>query len=142
MSWFNSNYHKALLGAGALIAVGLLYFGWSQLQLSGDDFGDRLKGIGKINTGVDGAEEIAFASQSMDLDHGIKQSVTADGRNVDLFTGIPLFIKRGTNGMAIDLLKGEEVHKGIKNEFWLTYRIDPGFADSPLQDPDADEGSR
>ena len=138
MTWFKSNYHKALLGGGAVISVGLLYFGWSQQQLSGKAFNERLMGGGKVSTGVDGAEQIAFAKQSMELDHGWKQGVTPEGREVDLFTGIPLFIKRDTGGLAIDLLKDQPVHPPIPNEFWLKYRLDPGFADSPLQDPDGD----
>lgn len=138
MSWFKSNYDKALLGGGALISVVLLYFGWSQSQLSGEEFSDHLMGGGKVNTGVDGAEEIDFAIQSMDLDHGLKQALTSEGRAVDLLTGIPLFIRRDSGGLAIDLVKSKPVHPPIPNEWWLQYDVDPGFADSPFQDPDAD----
>ncbi len=138
MSWFSSNYDKALLAGGGLISLGLLYFGWSQSQLSGKEFSDRLMGGGKIKTGVEGAEEIAFTSQSMTLDHGIKRPVAEDGRLVDMMTGVPLFIKRDTNGQAIDLFKDQPVHPPIPNDWWLKYGVDPGFADSPLQDPDGD----
>lgn len=137
MSWFSTNYHKALLGGAAVITLGLLFFGWSQLGNADEDFSENLTGFGKVNTGVNGAEKIAKASQSMALDHGWKQG-EFDGRKVDLFTGIPLFIKRDSGGQAIDLLKDQPIHPPIPNDFWLKYRLDPGFADSPQRDPDGD----
>ena len=139
MSWFSSNYDKALLGGGALISVGVLYFGWSQLQASGNDFGGPGPiGGGPANPAVEGAEKIVQASQSMTLDHGWKIHVTPEGREVDLFTGIPLFIKRDSGGRPLDLLDGDPIHPPITNDFWNKYRLDPGFGDSPLRDPDAD----
>lgn len=137
MSWFSSNYDKALLVAGALIAVIMLYFGWSRLQGSDVDFSKHLMGGGKLNAGVDGAEKIAQAMQSKALDHGWKPG-DFESREVDLFTGIPLFIQRDKADQALDLLKGPQVHPPIDNAFWLQYRIDPGFADSPQRDPDGD----
>ena len=137
MSWFSSNYDKALLGGGALVALGTLYFGWSQLQTSDEDFSNNLMGGGKVNAAVDGAEKIAQASQSMALDHGWKPG-DFEGREVNLFTGIPLFIKRDSGGQPIDLLKDSPVHPPITNDFWLNHRLDPGYADSPQRDPDGD----
>lgn len=137
MSWFSNNYHKALLAGAAVVTLGLLYFGWSQMQSSGDEFSAKPMGAGKVNTAVAGAERIAVAGQSMALDHGWKQG-EFDGRHVNLFTGIPLFIKRNTEGQAIDLLKDSPVHPPIPNSFWLDYGVDPGFADSPLRDDDND----
>ena len=137
MSWLSSHYDKALLGGGAVITLGLLYFGWSQLQDANGDFSDKPRGEGELNAAVEGAERIAVATQSMALDHGWKQA-EFDGRPVNLFTGIALFIKRDTAGQAIDLLKDDPVHPGIENSFWLDYRVDPGFADSPQRDEDGD----
>ena len=137
MSWFSSNYDKALLGGGALVALGTLYFGYTQLQSADEDFSNKLMGAGKVNAAVDGAEKIAQASQSMALDHGWKPG-DFEGREVDLFTGIPLFLKRDGGGQPIDLLKDSPVHPPITNDFWLKYRLDPGFADSPQRDPDGD----
>jgi hypothetical protein len=36
------------------------------------------------------------------------------------------------------LLKDEPVHPPIPNTWWIEKRLDPGFADSPQRDPDAD----
>src|SRR5690606_36077504 len=60
------------------------------------------------------------------------------GRPVDLFTGIPLFIKRDAPQTAIDLQKDAPVHAPIPNTWWIENRLDPGFADSPQRDPDGD----
>ncbi|MDX1679793.1 MAG: Amuc_1099 family pilus-like system protein [Akkermansiaceae bacterium] len=136
MSWFSSHYDKALLGAAGLITLALLYFGWSQIQSADEDFSAQLKGKGKESIAVQGAERVDFALQSMDLDHGWRQG-NDDGRMVNLFTGIPLFIQRDT-GRAIDLLDGPQVHPPIDNDFWIEYGVDPGFADSPSRDPDSD----
>lgn len=137
MSWFSSNYEKVLLGAASLVTLALLWFGWSQLKHVDQDFSVSLRGSGSNNTAVEGAEQIAKTMQSMELDHGWKQG-TVEDRPVDLFTGIPLFIHRDQPDRANDLMKGSEIHPGIDNSFWLDNRLDPGFADSPLRDPDAD----
>lgn len=137
MSWFSSNYEKALLGAAILVSLALVWFGWSQLKHSGEDFRTSLRGDGKDNTAVEGAERITKTMQSMQLDHGWKQGIV-DDRPVHLFTGIPLFIKRDQPERAVDPMKGPEIHPGIPNSFWLDNDLDPGFADSPLRDPDAD----
>lgn len=137
MSWISSNYEKALLGAATLVTLSLVWFGWSQLERSGEDFRASLRGDGKDNTAVEGAERITKTMQSMQLDHGWKQGVVED-RPVQLFTGIPLFVKRDQPERAVDPMKGPEIHPGISNSFWLDNDLDPGFADSPLRDPDAD----
>jgi len=137
MSWFSANYEKALIGGSTLIALGVVYFGWSQIQAVDEDFNKSLAGKGKQNTAVANAEQIPKAVQSMQLDHGWTQQLD-ENRAVDLFTGIPLFVNRAEPNKAIDLLNGPQVHLGIPNQFWLENRLDPGFADSPVRDPDAD----
>lgn len=137
MSWILSNYEKALLGASVLISLVLIWFGLSQFQHADKDFSATLRGAGSDETAVEGAERIAKTMQSMELDHGWKLGMAED-RSVALFTGIPLFIKRDRPDRAIDPMKGSEIHPGIDNSFWLDNRLDPGFADSPLRDPDGD----
>ena len=137
MSWFSANYEKALIGGSALIALGVGYFGWSQIQAVDEDFSKLLAGNGNQSTAVANAEQIPKAIQSMQLDHSWTRQLDGD-RPVDLFTGIPLFVSRDEPNKAIDLLNGRQVHPGIPNQFWLENRIDPGFADAPTRDPDAD----
>ncbi len=137
MSWFSANYEKVLIGGGAVIGLGALYVGWSQIRAVEEDFSATLGGSSQQNSAVVDAEQIPKAIQSMQLDHSWTQGVD-DNRPVDLFTGIPLFVNRSEPNKAIDLLNGPPVHPGIPNQFWLDHRIDPGFADSPARDPDAD----
>ncbi len=137
MSWFSKNFEKATLGGAAIIALVLIYFGWSRFSGVEADFGDAAGAGGGKNTAVAGAELIPKALQSMQLDRTWKQEL-AGTRPVDLFTGIALFIKSSDPEKPIDLLKDAPVHEPIPNTFWLEYRLDPGFADSPNRDPDGD----
>lgn len=137
MSWFSKNYEKVALGSAVAVALGLAYFGWSKLNSVEEDFAASLKGVGNSKTAVDGADQVPKARQSLTLDR--TWSPAADGdRPVDLFTGIPLFISSNDPQKAIDLRKDAPLHPPIPNSWWLENRIDPGFADSPGQDPDAD----
>ena len=137
MSWFSKNYEKAALGGSAVVALGLAYFGWSSLNSVEEDFATSLKGAGKNNTAVDGADLVLKARQSMALDRTWSQAADGD-RSVDLFTGIPLFISSNDQEKSIDLRKDAPLHPPIPNTWWLENRLDLGFADSPSQDPDAD----
>ena len=137
MSWFSKHYEKVALGSAVAVALGLAYFGWSKLNSVEEDFAASLKGVGNNKTAVDGADQVPKARQSLTLDRTWSQA--ADGeRPVDLFTGIPLFISSNDPQKAIDLRKDAPLHPPIPNSWWLENRIDPGFADSPGQDPDAD----
>jgi len=60
------------------------------------------------------------------------------GRPVDLFTGVPLFITKTPGAPPVDPWGGEPIHKPIPNQWWLQYKLDPGFGDSPQRDPDGD----
>ncbi|MEY5018945.1 MAG: hypothetical protein RLZ22_33 [Verrucomicrobiota bacterium] len=137
MSWFSTHYEKAALGGAALAALGLAYFGWSKLNSVEEDFATSLKGAGNNKTAVEGAERIPKALQSLALDRTWSQALDGD-RPVDLFTGIPLFISSNDPAKAIDLRKDAPLHPPIPNTWWMENRLDPGFADSPSQDPDSD----
>jgi len=137
MSWFSTNYEKVALGGAVVAALGLAYFGWSKNSGVDDDFNISLKGAGNNNAAVAGAELIPKALQSMKLDRTWNQALDGD-RPIDLFTGIPLFLKRSEPEKPIDLLKDASVHDAIPNIWWLKNRIDPGYADSSQRDPDGD----
>ena len=137
MSWFSKNYEKAALGGAAVLALGLAYFGWSKFSGVDVDFDINLRGKGNDNSAVAGADLIPKALQSMKLDRTWKQALDGE-RPVDLFTGIALFIKSSEPEKPVDLLKDAPVHPPIPNTWWLEHRLDPGFADSPNRDPDAD----
>ncbi len=137
MSWFSTNYEKVALGTAAVAALGLAYLGWGKLGGVEGEFPGVLTGAGNNNAAVAGADLIPKARQSMKLDRTWNQALDGD-RPVDLFTGISLFIKSSEPEKPIDLLKDAPVHPPIPNTWWMENRIDPGFADSPNRDPDAD----
>ena len=137
MSWFSKNYEKAALGGAVAVALGLCYLGWSKQNGVSEAFANDLKGSGNDNTAVVGADLIPKAMQSMKLDRSWKPALFVE-RPVDLFTGIPLFIKSSDSEKPVDLLTAPPVHPPIPNTWWLEHRLDPGFADSPNRDPDGD----
>lgn len=137
MSWFSKNFEKAALGGAVVVALGLGYLGYSKLGGVDADFVPSAGGQGGSATAVAGADLIPKAKQSLALDRSWTQGMDGE-RPVDLFTGIPLFIKSAEPEKAIDLDKGEPVHADIPNKWFLDNRIDLGYADSPDRDPDAD----
>ncbi|HSR37040.1 MAG TPA: Amuc_1099 family pilus-like system protein, partial [Desulfurivibrionaceae bacterium] len=137
MSWFSKNYEKAALGGTVVVALGLAYLGWARIGAVDEEFGTGLKGAGNNKTAVPGAERIPMALQSMKLDRTWNRGKDGE-RPVDLFTGVPLVIKSTEPEKAIDPIKDAPIHDPIPNIWWLENRIDPGFADSPQRDPDAD----
>lgn len=138
MSWLSKNYEKAALGGAAVVALGLAFFGWTKVNKVESDFATVLKGSGNNDPSVKEADKVAKARASLTTPRVWDQAETADGRAVDLFTGIPLFVGRATGAKPVDLVKGEPVHPPVPNAWWLQYRIDPGFADSPQRDQDED----
>jgi hypothetical protein len=138
MSWLANNYEKAALGATALCALGLAYAGWNALNRVEEEFVNNIRGSGKKDTAVAGADRVTKAIASL----GIQRQWTGaeiDGRSVNLFVSVPLFVTPDNPGRPIDLLKDEQpVHPPIPNVWWLDNLIDPGFQDSPARDPDAD----
>jgi len=137
MSWFSKNYEKVALAGAVVIAVGLAALGWNKYNGVNEDFATVLKGTGINDTAVPGADLIPKAQQSMKLDHVSTQALAGD-RPVDLFTGIALFVSSSAPDKPVDLLTSPPIHPPIPNTWWLEHRLDPGFADSPKRDPDAD----
>ncbi len=138
MSWISENYEKALAGGAIAVALGLGYLGWSGMQSVDEDFSGGLKGSGRNDTAVQRADMIPKAEQSLALKREWSQARDPQDRPVDLFTGVPLFIKSTAPDKAIDLLKDTPVHPPIPNMWWLESRLDPGFANALELDPDSD----
>ena len=138
MSWISENYEKTLVGGALAISLALGYVGLSGLQSVEQDFSDGPRGGGNNDTAVKGSGLIPKAEQSLHQKRDWSQARDAQDRPVDLFTGIPLFIKSSAPDKPIDLLKDPPVHPPIENTWWLEYRLDPGFDNAPSQDPDSD----
>lgn len=133
MSWFSDNYEKAILGGAAVITLGL---GFSIFTGNDDAFAAE-QARPNNDVAVPGLDLINETKGSLSATHEIIVA-DVDGRKVDLFTGVPLFVKKGDPDHPVDLLKSEAVHTGIDNTWWLKYKIDPGFSDSPERDEDKD----
>lgn len=133
MSWLNENYEKALLGGAAVVALGLGY-----VVFTGNEDPYTINPV-KSNTDVSvpGLPKIEATQKSFEKIHVINEQ-DIDGRKVDLFTGVALFVKKDDQENPVDLFKSDPVHPGIDNVWWLKYNLDPGYSDSPERDPDKD----
>jgi hypothetical protein len=139
MSWVSNNYEKAVLGGTVAVALGLSFLGWTKYSEVEAEFNVPLKGGGNNKTEVKDADLIRIAIESMNRDHAWAQAED-NGRKVDLFTGISLFVSRDAPDKPLDIgsANSTPVHPPIPNSWWIQNRIDPGFADSPISDPDND----
>ncbi len=139
MSWISENYEKAALGGAAVIALGLTFVGWQKLGSVEDEFSSVPKGNGPSDASVVRADAVSTAKSSFQLDRQWQQG-DDNGRSVDLFTGVPLFVNKNDLNNPVDLNgKGvAPVHPPIPNQWWIENRIDPGFGDSPKRDADED----
>lgn len=138
MSWISQNYEKAAVGGALVVAAGLAFLGWSKVGSVEEDFNLTPKTGTDGGTAVAGAEAIPRTESSLTTKRVWTQATTEAGRAVDLFTGIPLFVKKSEPTKAVDLLTGEPIHPPIPNSWWIENRLDPGFGDSPQRDPDSD----
>ncbi len=136
MSWLKQNYEKAALGGAAVIALGLTAWGLSKVSGVDDKFTAEVRGGGNNDPSVADADLAAQAKASHAITRIWKRAPDANGRLVDLFTGVPLFIDR--QGLIVDPAVGEPIHPPIPNSWWLDHRLDPGFADAAQRDPDGD----
>ena len=137
MSWFSQNYEKAAIGGAAVVALGLAAVGWLKVGKVEETFNVSLSGRGNNDPSVANADLVQGAMATRAADLGPKQA-EEDGRLVDFFTGIPLFVERSSPNVSIDLVTSAPVHPPIPNSWWLKYQLDPGFGDSPQRDADSD----
>jgi len=139
MSWISENYEKAALGVGAVAALGLAFVGYQKLNSVTEDFSSEPKGSGPNDPSVKGSDVVATAISSFKIKREWVKGED-DGRTIDLFTGVPLFVNKNDLTTPVDLNgKGvAPVHPPIPNSWWIDNRIDPGFGDSPERDEDGD----
>lgn len=137
MSWISENYEKAALGAAAAIALGLAYAGWSKTGSVETNFNVKPRGDGSNDTAVKDGDLVATANSSFKINREWKKGED-NGRPVDLFTGVPLFVNKNSPNTPVDLIEDDPVHPPIPNQWWIDNRIDPGFGDSPQRDADGD----
>ena len=139
MSWISENYEKAALGVGALAAIGLAFIGYQKLNSVAEEFSSEPIGSGSNDPSVKSSDVVATAKSSFQLKREWVKGED-DGRAIDLFTGVPLFVNKNDLTTPVDLNgKGvAPVHAPIPNSWWIDNRIDPGFGDSLQRDEDED----
>lgn len=140
MSWLSENYEKASLGAGLAVGLGFVYLGLQAMPQVEREFSGEPAGSGPNVSAVSCADQVEKTIQSHQIVHQWVKGEDPYGRKVDLFTGVPLFIRSSQKDKAIDLTKKDEpsVHPPIPNQWWLDNGLDPGYEKAPQQDPDAD----
>lgn len=137
MSWLSQNYEKAAVGGAAVLALGLATMGWLKVGGVPEDFPPPVSPAEGKGIEVAGAGIVNQATASLKRDLAWKP-IELGGRQVELFQGIPLFIHRDKPDEVIDVFTAQPLHPPIPNTWWLQYRLDPGFADSPQRDDDGD----
>jgi len=138
MSWISDHYEKVALAGTLVAAVALGYTGFKMRSSVEKDFADDPKGGGSDNVSIKDGDKVALANSSYLIDQRWVQGEDGEGRPVDLFTGVPLFVDKKSPKKPVDLPKSDDVHPPIPNKWWLENRIDPGFGDSPQRDEDSD----
>jgi len=137
MSWISSNYEKLAIAGAVVVGLGCGYFGYQNYSSVATTLSHSLTGPRNNNDpSVVGAENVPGALNSRSANHVWEQQIYKD-RPVNLFTGVPLFVRRGSPE-PVDLPATGPVHPPITNSWWLEYDLDPSFADSPMRDADGD----
>jgi hypothetical protein len=136
MPWISDNYEKLALGAGAVVALALAFFGWRASSGVEAALADPFTGRGDNTTAVPGTEQLPGTLNSLQARHQWERA-EVDERPLDLFTGIALFARKEQKE-PVDLWKDAPVHPPIPNRWFLDHRIDIGFANAPDRDPDHD----
>ncbi|MFC7336520.1 Amuc_1099 family pilus-like system protein [Haloferula chungangensis] len=144
MSKAPKNIEKVLLGVAVVVAGGLVYLGMSKSSAVSEDFSSNPGGQHgediEIKDAMKVTEVVSSRTSNRVLDVGTIPSDKLEGgqREVNLFTGVPLFASREDPNNPVDLPTSADVHPPIPNVWWLKYNVSPQFADSPQRDDDGD----
>jgi len=133
----SQNYHIASLAGGVLVLGGLGYMAQSSAKEVEEGFA-AIGGKKETKTTVDGVPEVTTTIKSLSGPNPLTPKNTPEGREVDLFTSVDLFIKDGDASGVIDLLQEPDVHPPIPNKWWVENRVDPSWSDAPMEDKDGD----
>jgi hypothetical protein len=114
MPSISENYEKVVLAGAVVAALGLGFFGWKSLSSVEEDFASAPIGAGKDDASVKGSDKVATAISSLTRPR-VWTIAEADGRELDLFTGVPLFVNKKDTKNPVDLQKSKEVHSSIPN---------------------------
>ncbi|MGJ8726121.1 MAG: Amuc_1099 family pilus-like system protein [Roseibacillus sp.] len=133
-------YEKVLLGVAALIAIAMIVLGVMKLGKVEEEFpsaNERQLGAPPISA----EKKIANAISTLSKPPSLSPVRNAKGREVDVFTGVNLFVRRGEDvPKDIDEEKTEPIHPPIPNKWWLNNGLEEeiGYGDAPQLDFDKD----
>ena len=136
MSGLAENYDKAAIGAGLVAALGvgaLVFLGQDKIS---EDFQSG-GGQNGQEAGTPNDWKLNFLEKSLESPTEYTRKSFGD-REVDLFVGTPLYVKKDNLDDSIDILKGETVHPPVPNLWFIENRLEIGFDDALERDPDSD----
>lgn len=137
MSQLPKNFEKMLLGGAAVAALAFAALGFMKIGAVEEDFSHSLAGSGKDDPSIPEAAATTKAINSLKSDRVIGAG-DDDGRQVDLFVGVPLYADKNDPNTPVDPLKSPPIHPPIPNTWWIETGADPKFANSPQRDDDND----
>lgn len=138
MSWMSENYHKVALGGGVVVLAAVGYLSWSKASAQQEALAEQRAGKQGEGIEVEGGSAAADLLKSLSEINHLSIKSDPDGRKVNLFNSVDLFVKDGDVSEVVDLEQIDDVHPGIPNIWWVNNRVDPSFADSPSRDKDED----
>lgn len=135
-------YEKVVLGVAVLIAVAMIALGGMKLKAVENDFWPADETQTEAPP-IAGAEKIAKNANLLSTPVVLGGVKTDKGRSVDSFTGVPLYVRRGSPGSkGVDITGPDEepVHLDIPNSWWFENGLDDeiGYGDAPQRDFDHD----
>jgi hypothetical protein len=137
-SSLSESYEKVVLVLAILIAGALGYFSWSKSGRLQAEFVPPTFPAKKVPA-IPGKPKMDMASNSLSNPVQVeRETVPGTDRKVDVFVGIPWFVKSDESTVDLGDPSEKAVHPPIPNAWWLTHRINPGYKDSPDQDEDGD----
>lgn len=131
------SYEKVLLVVAAIAAIALAVFGFLKTKAV-EGFSEASENP-RSSPPIQGEVLVNESAASLAKPPRLEPVVVGQVREVENFTGVDLFVRRGEE-TPLDLLAPETkpVHPPIPNRWWTKNGIDPGFADSPQRDHDED----
>jgi len=136
----SQNYHKAALGGGVAVLAIVGYLSWSKGSELQAGFESDASAKKSEDASVPGGEVVDDIITSIKNTDPLEQNSTSEGRPVDLFTSVDLFVANGNIDSTVDLLDPDlpPVHPPIPNPWWVNNNVDPSFSDALERDQDSD----
>ncbi|MBK1834831.1 Amuc_1099 family pilus-like system protein [Roseibacillus ishigakijimensis] len=134
------NYEKIFLGVAAVIAIAMVVLGVMKLGAVEEEFPAATENP-QPAIPFDKEVEISQAVTTLSTAPTVDPVRTAAGREVEVFTGVDLFVRKGAE-TPVDIGDSNEkpVHPPIPNSWWLTHGMgdEMGYGNAPQRDFDED----